>query len=59
MMASQEAHCHYFIFFSGAKNNDELPDLSSFLGFFSSNAKDDNELVGSLLVVISWVFSQV
>jgi hypothetical protein len=53
MTAGREACRHFLVNFSSVE--DDL--IVSW--FFSSNGKDDDQLGGSRLVVISYVFSQV
>ncbi len=59
MIVSQKAHCHFLVFFSGAKDDNKPPSSSSSFGFFSSNAEDDDDLRSFRLIVISWVFFQM
>jgi hypothetical protein len=53
MTASWEACRHFLVSFSGVKDDNEPPGFVVISWFFSSNGKDDHELGGSQLVVIS------
>jgi hypothetical protein len=56
MIVSQEAHRHFLVFFLRCRRTWQASRLVVISWFFSSNVENDNELGGSHLVVIFWVF---
>jgi hypothetical protein len=53
MIAGREACHHFLVNFLGVEDDDEPLNSSLSFGFFSSNGKDDDQLGGSRLIVIS------